>query len=627
MSNRHRIGAVAALVMCAAFAATVTFVAVSDGLFLGPHMSPEGVILRPIRLPHAGYFEEFVIEGGSGKVADRGLEVRKIRFGPGSEITESERNFLSAYVEWNTSGYGRPIGLFVFFLLSAYLLSYLLARFGGPRARTLGPQIALFVALVLVLGGAKAYLVLTTWSEFFLPAVALSVFAALHLEKRLAFQVAICVALMLAALTGFDFQVLLVFLVQAVVVVAVIAGPKLFQVLWASLLGGLASGLMFVVSSLMLSGRVAFNFGDPYGDLYGSLAGSVIGGLLAYLAVAPLERVFGTASRARLAEIAEFNHPLLKELRERAPGTWQHSIAMANLAEEAADAIGANGFLCRVAAYYHDIGKMLNPRFFTENQRDGENPHDKIAPQESAEIIINHVVDGARLAAKHKLPRIVADFIPQHHGSSLIAYFYDKALEGNGGKNVDRSDFSYKGNRPNSRETGIMMIVDAVEAASRALKKVTPKTVERMVQHIVFSKLLYGQLDESELTVPQLKTISLTLVDAIMHARHERVQYPWQKEEEAAKKAAAESAPAQAASGAVPTPEGSGRVAVPASAPMQTPAPAPAPAPSGAAPVTDGSSGGVAGRISYPKNGAPSDEASGPAEEAPAEPEAASGGR
>ena len=273
-----------------------------------------------------------------------------------------------------------------------------------------------------------------------------------------------------------------------------------------------------------------------------------------------------------------------------------------------------------MAAYYHDIGKMLNPRFFTENQRDGENPHDKLGARESAEIIINHVVDGARLAAKHKLPRIVADFIPQHHGSSLIAYFYDKALEG-GAKSVDRADFSYKGSRPNSRETGIMMIVDAVEAASRALREVTPKSVERMVQHVVFSKLLYGQLDESELTVPELKTISLTLVDAIMHARHERVKYPWQKEEEKQAAAAAATAPPATASGAVarvPAGDNSGRVAVPPGAPT--------PHPSGAVPVSEVSSGAVetplgAGRISYPKNGAPSEEPTAAADE----PEAASG--
>jgi putative nucleotidyltransferase with HDIG domain len=528
-----------------AFAGLATLISQSERLLFDP--APAGVAAtHTIRIPLSGAYEKF----SPLKGAPATYETRKIRVPAGTEIPEADRELVATYVANAGRGLGHPIGMVAFYFLLAYLLLYFMGRFAGARAALLRTQATTLGVLLAMMAAAQAVLLDTGWSEFLFPAVTPAIFAALYLDRRVAYAVVVAMAFLVASLLGFDLQVLLVLLAQGSVCVAVLRSSRLQNVLGAAGVGGLAGVVTFLISSLAIAGRVTPQFAQITGDLYGAFGGPAVAGMFALLLVAPLERMFGTVSRQRLAELAEFNHPLLKELREKAPGTWAHSIAMANLAEEAAESIGANGRLCRVAAYYHDVGKMLNPRFFTENQR-GENPHDQLRPEESAEVIINHVVEGAKLAAKYKIPPVVADFIPMHHGSSLIEYFYEKALDEGATSGVEREQFVHRGEKPNTKETAIMMIVDAVEATSRSMRELTPKTVERMVEHIIFSKLAYGQLDESGLSLPELKKIALTLVDAILNQRHERVEYPWQREEGEAQ--------AQAEGGERRDPTGTGR--------------------------------------------------------------------
>jgi len=245
-----------------------------------------------------------------------------------------------------------------------------------------------------------------------------------------------------------------------------------------------------------------------------------------------LEGLFGITTNITLVELSDLNHPLLRELAIRAPGTYNHTIIVSILAETAAEAIGANSLLTRVGAYYHDIGKMKKPEYFIENQMGGANPHDRLSPTMSALILAAHVRDGLELAEEHGLPKAVQDFIPQHHGTSLMEFFYDKAKKQE--KDVSEDSFRYPGPKPQSKEAAIVMLADSVESAVRSLRERTPARVKGMVREIVRGKLEDGQLDESDLTLRDLTRIEESFLPVLMGVFHPRVAYPGQEKREGA---------------------------------------------------------------------------------------------
>ena len=243
-------------------------------------------------------------------------------------------------------------------------------------------------------------------------------------------------------------------------------------------------------------------------------------GLLPYF-----ESVFGITSAIRLLELTNPNHPLLRRLLMETPGTYHHSIMVGNLAEAAADAVEADGLLARVGSTFHDIGKIKRPIFFVENQLGADNPHDKIAPSLSTLIITAHVKDGVELAKEHKLPPVVTSFISEHHGTDLVKYFYHRALEANEG-GVEESDFRYPGPKPQTKETAIVSLADAVEAAVRSLPKPTPGKIEGLVRKIIRDRLDDGQLDESDLTFKDLNKIADAFSKVLIGIFHGRIEYP-----------------------------------------------------------------------------------------------------
>jgi putative nucleotidyltransferase with HDIG domain len=249
---------------------------------------------------------------------------------------------------------------------------------------------------------------------------------------------------------------------------------------------------------------------------------------LATLFVQPLiyvyEKVFGLVSDVSLLELSDTNSKLLKELSEKAPGTFHHSLNVANLAEAAANEIGANAMLVRVGALYHDIGKMLNPTYFTENQSTGINPHDELLPKESAQIIINHVIDGIELAKKNNLPDRVIDFIRTHHGSSMVYYFYNKQVESNLAFEV--SDFSYGGPKPFNKETAILMMCDSVEAASKSLKEPNSTKINNFVDAIVSKQMDSEQFLNATITLKEIQSIKKVLKHKLANMYHLRIEYP-----------------------------------------------------------------------------------------------------
>ncbi len=245
-----------------------------------------------------------------------------------------------------------------------------------------------------------------------------------------------------------------------------------------------------------------------------------------------VEKFFGISTDLTFLELSDFNNPLLRELAQRAPGTFNHSTVIGTMVEEAASLIGANSLLARVGAYYHDIGKLYYPEAFAENQFEGENIHENLTPQESAKIIIAHVDEGIKMAKEHDLPQEIIDFIPMHHGTLLAAYFYEKAKKLYGEENVNEEDFRYKGPKPNTKETGLLMLADACESAVRSMRDIDPQKVENLVSNIVESRLRDGQLDDSNLNFRHIKLIKDTFVRVLLNQHHKRVRYPNQDEME-----------------------------------------------------------------------------------------------
>ncbi|MFD1850242.1 HD family phosphohydrolase [Oceanobacillus bengalensis] len=240
------------------------------------------------------------------------------------------------------------------------------------------------------------------------------------------------------------------------------------------------------------------------------------------------ETGLGILSDTKLLQLSNPNQPLLKKILTEAPGTYHHSVMVANLSETACESIGANGLLARVGAYYHDIGKTVKPHYFIENQLSIRNPHDFIDPKESAKIIINHPYDGAELLKKHKMPKEIIDIAKQHHGSTLLKYFYYKEKENN--VNVKESDFRYPGPKPQTSEAAIICICDSVEAAVRSLKEPTEEKIEEIVASIISDRMTDGQLDESPLTLKELKRIQRTICETLKGIFHSRIQYPAKEE-------------------------------------------------------------------------------------------------
>lgn len=261
------------------------------------------------------------------------------------------------------------------------------------------------------------------------------------------------------------------------------------------------------------------------------LVGGLASGIVVSATLPVVEAVFGYTTDIKLLELANLNHPALRELIIRAPGSYHHSMMVGSLCEAAAESVGGNPLLARVGAYYHDIGKAKNPQYFAENQKLGVNPHDKLKPNMSALIIKAHVKDGLEMARQYRLPELIQDFIAQHHGTSLIAYFYHRAkqLEDPEIQGVDEKDYRYPGPKPQSRETAICLLADGIEAASRAMPDPTPAKLKGLVQKMINKAFTDGQLDECELTLKDLNLIALSFNRILVGIYHHRPEYPGDK--------------------------------------------------------------------------------------------------
>jgi len=294
-----------------------------------------------------------------------------------------------------------------------------------------------------------------------------------------------------------------------------------FTALWVFI----TYSVLFVAISMIQEG----NFDAIRWNELEWFAGNAILILLAYPLIYIFEKLFGFVSDVTLIELSNTNQPLLRKLAEEAPGTFQHSLQIANLAEAVIHRIGGNPFLAYAGALYHDIGKTNQPVYFIENQSTGMSPHSDMDYKESAKVIIDHVTYGEKLARKHKLPEVLIDFITTHHGTMQAKYFYTLYKNENSEAATDAKDFTYPGPKPQSRETAVVMIIDGIEAATRALTEKNPETIRGVINKLIQQKIDDGQLDHAALTLMEITMIRETLLEKLLNVYHVRIQYPKEK--------------------------------------------------------------------------------------------------
>lgn len=385
----------------------------------------------------------------------------------------------------------------------------------------------LLMILLIMLGTLIISKAISMISIYLMPVAIAAMLLGILVETRLALLINVCLTILVSIIVGNDIIFIIMTLLGGTVgVLGTINVQRRTNIFLSGLMVSIVSGASIIGIGFIITNEVRkillYGF---YGFLNGFLCSILTLGTL------PLwEHLFRVVTPLKLVELFNPNEPLLKKLLIEAPGTYHHSIIVGNLSESAAGAIGANPLLARVGAFYHDVGKIKRPYFFKENQLTSENPHDQLTPSLSSLIITGHVKEGIELAKKYKLPIEVRDFIEQHHGDTLVAYFYHKAKNSENGENVDEQSFRYSGPKPQSKETAIVMLADSVEAAVRSIASPSKEKIENLISKIIQDKLMDGQLDETNLTLKELEIIKESFIKGILGIFHERIEYPDTKE-------------------------------------------------------------------------------------------------
>jgi len=378
--------------------------------------------------------------------------------------------------------------------------------------------LAILVSLVIIQSQQSAYLI---------PLAGIWMMLTLLLSANVAFIVSFMLSIFIGFLAGGKLGLAFTLSIGSIVGICVVRGARRRSQIF---LAGFAVSLM---NFFMIAGIGLVNNLGKEVILREGLWGAANGIISSFIAIGLLpvfEYAFGLITNITLLELSDLSNPLLKELTVKAPGTYHHSILVGNLAEEACDAIGANSLLARVGSYYHDIGKIEKAEYFVENEVGIASKHGKLAPSMSALVITNHTKDGSDLARKHKINKAIVDFIDQHHGTSLIYYFYQRALEKvRSGDELKEEEFRYPGPKPQTKEVAIVLLADSVEASSRMLSDPTPSRIRGLVQKIINNKFIDGQLDECDLTLNDLNKIAESFVRILTGVFHTRIEYPEMK--------------------------------------------------------------------------------------------------
>ncbi len=460
----------------------------------------------------------------------RSLARHELLIPKGKRITESDRLLVEEALRNRFSvPPGEVLGTLLILSVFIFILLYhinILYPTGTEKNKNL---ILIYLTILIVLVCAKIALFYGMFSPYLIPLPWAGMVITVFVNRRLVPLTMLITLIFVFLQAPFDFGLFLVLLSGGLVSGSwVRQARRRDELMFASLLVGLVMGGVFLCQSILNGHQLSFVLPDAVA----SLSNGVVAGFLTMLTLPAFERLFDFASPFRLMELLDLNTPVLSELFLKAPGTYQHTMAVASIAGRVANEIGANGLLVRVGAYYHDIGKMFNPRYFIENQIGDDDQHDELGPVASAAVIRSHVTLGIRLARRIGLPGPVEDFIPEHHGTSTIEFFYHKSRQQQSEIKSERV-FKYSGPKPQSRETAVLMIVDSCEAACRVLKSRDEKEVRKLVNRIAYGKLEQREFDDSGLTIGDLQKIIDLLTDILQSAGHQRIAYPSDKQSRA----------------------------------------------------------------------------------------------
>ena len=409
--------------------------------------------------------------------------------------------------------------VFIFLLISAFYLY----RYNAPVIKH--PRKLLVFCLINLSALLASYGILySTISDHAIPAVLTGILLASLIEGHGALTCIIILGGLLGFMSNFSMNIVFTFVITGGI--ASLTAPfinkrrDLFKI-------GLIAGLMgavFIISWGWIQGWNIENISIQSLYVMGS---ALISAFLALEILPFLENLFGKLTDVKLLELSHLTHPLLVKLREKAPGSYQSSLMVANLAENAAEKVHANPLLAKVGAYYHDIGKIKNPSYFVENMgMKTKSKHEKVNPALSSLILTSHVKEGLQLAKKYKLPKQIRDIINQHHGTTFTSFFYQEALKKDSNNTVNEESFRYSGPKPQSREAAIVMLADTMEAASRTLEDASPARIRKLVEKLTNEKLMGGQLDESQLNFNDLNTIQQSFIQTLTGTFHGRIKYP-----------------------------------------------------------------------------------------------------
>ena len=431
-------------------------------------------------------------------------------------MQESRTDIVLAY-------FGRilVIGIIVSFFFT-FLLTYRKPIFDDWK-------MVLLIGMVFSIEAGLAYFFTQNLelSEYLIPITVAAMVLTIMFDARIAFMGITSIILLVTILIGNNVEFMVTAMFNSSVGIYAVRQLRRRSQLFTAIFALLSSSALVIIGQGLFKGHAWILMGN---DMMNLSIVAILSPIVTYGLIGLLEVSFGITTNLTLIELLDFQHPLLKRLQNEANGTFNHSIVVGNLAEACSDAIGANSLLCRVGAYYHDLGKMARPEYYIENQYAGENLHDNLTSVMSAKIIKNHVTDGLVLAKEYGLPTIVSDFIPMHHGTTRVEYFYRKALEED--KNVEEVQFQYPGPKPNTKETGILMICEAVEAAVRSIKEPDIMKIEAMIDKIINMRVTAGQLSECPLTMDELTRIkgkvdgSSGLLPVLRGIYHIRIEYP-----------------------------------------------------------------------------------------------------
>ena len=543
LRTRVRVGPTSGLILSVLFA--VLFTAVGSFELFSASLAPSYGQPSPVvlRVPYASQ----LVRQAQGKLFDVHFKHVRIVIPRGTVLTPAAEEHRAATEFHQVRRPPSPLrlgGAFFLYLFGCLTLTVYFQRFGHSRLQLLRSQVGLFFLMTLCLVTAKAALLLTALPPFWLPISAVAFWAALSFDRRTALLVDVAVSFMVASLLRFDLILVTVFFIRGVVATLLFLNRKQpRQMLFAGLLSGVGAAVAYMALVAVLEGGI-----DVLGDLslgFGSqvvacVGGGLISGLVANLLREPAELLLGHVSRGRLLDLTDIEAPLLRKMATEAPGSWEHSRAMANLAEAAAASIGADALLTRVGAYYHDLGKTVQAKFFIENLGGDRSPHDDLQPEVSADAIMAHVVLGTKILRDGNVPEPVVEFAYTHHGTQTVEYFWNKYQDtvqarldaGEELEVLEERHFRYPGMKPMTKETAILMLVDSIEAASRTIQPPEHDRFEEMIRRIVFHKLKSGQLDRSGLSIVDLRIMTERMAQALVNMYHGRIKYPWQRKKE-----------------------------------------------------------------------------------------------